>query len=232
MRVSTLALPLAAALMVAGCTGGDDQARPTASATTDTTVPAGSEPSEAPSSQTDADIDVDSSGDPTDGAQDAEGTASLGTAAATIAVALPGEWQYEGTYGDGTAPYAVLVDASEPFDLSEPGSDAYRDSVWVQVETYRVEGQASFAEAVAGDADALADQLVDAYGGEVDVIDGRDVPVVFAAYEKDGDQIEDLYALHGDLWIMARPSNVDVTDYVDGGEVTILEAVLEDAQIK
>lgn len=227
MHARLVTLPLAAAVILAGCSGDADAPDTTASATTTS-----SQAPASPTSQTDASIDVDSDGDPSADAQDAEGAASLGTAAATIAVTLPDHWQYEGTYGDGALPYAVLVDASQPFDLSEPGSDAYRDSVWVQVETYREGEPSPLGDAMPDDADALADQIADVTGGDTAVVDGTDVPVVYAAYDADGAEVKDLYALHDDLWILARPSNVDVEGWLDGGEVPILTAVLERSEIK
>ncbi|WP_084077213.1 hypothetical protein [Demequina sp. NBRC 110057] len=224
------ALPLAAAVALAACsTDADDTGNGTPDASATATQ---ANPDASPTSQTDASIDVDSGGDPTADAQDAEGVASLGTANATLAVTLPDEWQYEGTYGDGALPYAVLVDASQPFDLSEPGSDAYRESVWVQVETYRVGGESPFADAVADDAAGLAEQLEAAYGGEATEVDGRDTPLVHGTYEDAGEDVEDLYALHGDLWVLARAWNVDVAGYVDGDDVPILTAVLETSEVK
>ncbi|WP_062076865.1 hypothetical protein [Demequina globuliformis] len=226
------AAALASTLVVAGCSASDTDTTATATATAPPTTESAPHADASPTSKTSADIDVDSEGSPSADAQDAEGTAALGTAAATVEITLPGQWQYEGTYGDGAVPYAVLVDASQAFDLSEPGSAAYDDSVWVQVETYRVGADAPFADAVADNPADLAGQLADAHGGDAQEVDGRDVPLVYATYEQDGASVDDLYALHGDVWILARPSNVDVDGYLDGDDVDgILTAVLEKATI-
>lgn len=221
------AVPAAAALVLTGCSGEADDV-PDSTATVTETAPSPSATMQSP------DPDVDSSGDPTADAQDAEGTASVGTAVATIAVRLPEDWQYEGTYGDGARPYGVLVDASQPFDLSEPGSPAYRDSVWVHVETYRVGEETPYGGPAPEDPDEFATQLADNRGGEAQVIEGRDVPVVHLATEdEEGRRGDELFARHGDVWILARPSNVDVDAYIDGdGEDGILHAVLEGSEIK
>lgn len=231
-------LPLVASLALAGCSGDDADPTPTATVTNSDTS-ADPAPSNSPTSQTDADIDVNSDGDPTADAQDASGEASLGTAVATISIQLPGEWQYEGTYGDGVLPYAVLVDAAQPFDLSEPGSDAYLDSVWVQVETYSVDGDSPYGDSVPGDADAFANQIADAKGGDADTFTGGDFPMARVTYTNDeGTQANELLAKHGDVWILARPTNADVDEYwdslSDGGsdEDSILRAVLETSTIK
>lgn len=227
-RYGWWAVPTAAALVLTGCSGdADEDPSTTAQPTAQTTQ---SDPS-PPEQQ---DIAVDSSGDPSAGAQTTEGTASLGTAAATIAVQLPGEWQYEGTYGDGVPPYAVLVDASQPFDLSEPGSEAYRESVWVHVETFRVGEDTPFGGPAPQDADEFASLVADSRAGEARVLDDRDVPVVHVATDdEEGRQIDELFARHGDVWILARPSNVDVAAYLDGSaEDGILHAVLESSEIK
>ncbi|GIG54753.1 hypothetical protein [Demequina activiva] len=223
------AVPTAAALILTGCSGdADGDGDPTA-----TVAPTADETS-TPTSVPSPDPDVDSSGDPTAGAQDAEGMASVGTAVATIAIELPEDWQYEGTYGDGTRPYAVLVDASQPFDLSEPGSDAYRDSVWVHVETYRVGEETPYGGPAPEDASQLASLLEEGRGGDAAVIDGRDVPLVHLVTEdEEGRRADELFALHGDVWILARPSNVDVDGYVDGSaEGDVLHTILESSEIK
>ncbi|WP_152649146.1 hypothetical protein [Demequina flava] len=233
MNAPLVTAVLATTLVVAGCSSdaGDPDATVTSTEpATETTASA--ESSTSATSQTDADIDVDSGTSPSADAQDAEGSASLGTAFATIEITLPGQWQYEGTYGDGALPYAVLVDASQAFDLSEPGSDAYKESVWLQVETYRVGDQWPYGDATPDDPAALGDQIAEATGGSAEGLDGRDVSIVHATYEEDGQQIDDLYALHGDVWILARAHNVDVPGYVDGEDVEILTAVLETSQIK
>jgi hypothetical protein len=235
-----LALPLAATLVIAGCSGDDADSSPSPTVTTTESASGdGATPTSSPTSQTDADIDVDSDGDPSADAQDASGEASLGTAVATISVQLPDQWQYEGTYGDGALPYAVLVDASEPFDLSEPGSDAYLDSVWVQVETYSVGGESPYSGAVPDNAKDFAAQIADATGGDADTFTGGDVPMVRVAYTDDnGAAANDLLALHDQVWILARPSNVNVDEYwddlSDGGsdDDSILRAVLETSEIK
>ncbi|WP_144276218.1 hypothetical protein [Demequina sp. NBRC 110053] len=229
LATPVLAAPVLAALMLAGCSG-DEGAQPDATPTPSDVV-AWSQATEPPTSSTsEPSVDVGSDGDSTADAQDAEGIAALGTAVATIRVPLPDDWQYEGTYGDGTLPYAVLVDASRPFDLSEPGSDAYRDSVWVQVETYAVGGDSPVGE-VPREAQELADLLAESYGAEAEVIAG-DVPTVHVAPDDEqGGVIHELYARHGDIWILARPHNVDVDAYLDGEDVPILHAVLEDSEI-
>lgn len=215
--------PLAAALMLAGCTSDGTPGTTPAPATSED-----GPPSAAPTSQTEASIDVDEDS----GAQDAEGAADLGTAAATLRVHLPGEWQYEGTYGDGARPYAVLVDASQPYDLSDPGSDAYRNSVWVQVETYRSGEESPYEGTVPESAEALATQIADATGGDATTVDGHDVPLVRASYEDESGAVEDLLALHGDLWVLARPWNVDVDAFIADDADGILSAVLDDVEVK
>lgn len=230
------ALPLAATLALTACSGdGDATATPT-STVTESGTPAGS--SAEPSSQTQTSIDVDSDGDPSADAQDAEGLASLGTAVATIEVQLPAGWQYEGTYGDGSLPYAVLVDSSQPFDLSEPGSDAYLNSVWVQVETYAVDGESPYGTTVPRDADEFAKQIAEQSGGEAQTFSAGDLPLIHVRYDNDeGARADDLLALHGDVWILARPTNVNVDAYLDqlrdgSTDDGILRAVLETSQIK
>ncbi|WP_430867644.1 hypothetical protein [Demequina aurantiaca] len=229
------AVPLALTLVVAGCSGQDSDPTPTVTATQSDS---GAQPTASPTSQTDASIDVESGADPSADAQDAEGVASLGTAVATVKITLPGEWQYEGTYGDGALPYAVLVDAAEPFDLSEPGSQAYADSVWVQVETYRVGEESPYGDAVPESADAFADQIAEATGGEGETLTGGDIPLIRVEYENDeGVEADDLLARHGDIWILARPTNVDVDEYWDDvqdgdGQTGILRAVLQESEIK
>lgn len=222
-RSAWWAAPAVAVLALTGCTGGADET-PSPSATS----------VQAETSPTDPGVAVDSSGDPTAGAQAAEGTADLGTAYATVAVQLPDEWQYEGTYGDGAPPHAVLVDASEPFDLSEPGTPAYRDSVWVHVETFRVGEDTRFGGPAPKSADEFAALVADSRGGDGSVVDDREVPMVHVVAEgEEGRQIDEILARHGDLWILARPSNVDVEAYLDGNaEDGILYAVLESSTIR
>lgn len=203
----------AAVLVLAGCTPGEDPAP---------------DPTTTSTSQTEASIDVDA--ESSQDAQDSGGTASLGTAVATVRIELPEDWHYEGTYGDGAQPYAVLVDASQPYDLSEPGSDAYRESVWVQVETYRVGGTSPYGDAVPADSGALADKIAQAVDGEATVVDGE-VPMVQARYTSaEGRDVVDLLALHGDVWVLARPWNVDVDGYLEDRD-GILHAVLEASSI-
>ncbi|WP_144018911.1 hypothetical protein [Demequina sp. NBRC 110056] len=226
MTSSRWTAPLLAALLLAGCTGDADGDQP---ATSEGTMAPATTESESTGSG--ASIDVDSGGDPTADAQDAGGAASLGTAAATVTVVLPDGWQYEGTYGDGTVPYAVLVDASQPFDLSEPGSEAYRDSVWVQVETYRIGAESPWGT-MPEDPAELAATAAERRDGDATVVDGRGVALVhLVAEDDDGRRVDELFARHGDLWILARPSNVDVEGYVDGEDVPILVALLDESEI-
>ncbi|WP_062209315.1 hypothetical protein [Demequina oxidasica] len=239
MNKTLWAIPLAATLALTACSGGNDDPSPTPTVTaTESNSAATPTPGNSPSSQSEASIDVDSGGDPSADAQDASGEASLGTAVATVSIRLPDEWQYEGTYGDGALPYAVLVDAGQPFDLSEPGSDAYNNSVWVQVETYRVGDESPYGAKVPEDADGLANLIADATGGDGEAFTGGDIPLVHVRYTNDeGAATDELLARHGDIWILARPTNVDVEDYLDDareGDTSdgILHAVLESSQIK
>ena len=223
------AIPAATALLVSGCSGdADGDLDPTAGTTQ--SAPA---PDTSATSQTDADIDVDSSGDPTTGAQDSEGTASLGTAVATLTVPLPGQWQYEGTYGDGARPYAVLADASQPFDLSQPGSDAYRDSVWVQVETYGLGEPSPYGGEMPEDPETVASQLTTGTGADASTTEVGGVTVVYGTYTENGSTVEDLWVRKGDVWILARASNVDVDAYLNGESGDgILNAILEGSEVK
>ncbi|WP_061963674.1 hypothetical protein [Demequina aurantiaca] len=239
MKKSFWTIPLAASLALTACSGSDGDPSPTPTVTaTESASGVSSTPGDSPTSQSEASIDVDSDGNPSADAQDASGEASLGTAVATVSIQLPDEWQYEGTHGDGVLPYAVLVDAGEPFDLSAPGSDAYKNSVWVQVETYRVGGESPYGDKVPDDADDLAHQIADATGGDGETFTSGDIPIVHVSYTNDdGLATDDLLARHGDVWILARPTNVDVDDYLDavrGGDTNdgILHAVLESSSIK
>lgn len=222
-RIACWVAPVVATLALTACSGGVDEGP--------TTAPPSAESEATP---TDPGIAVESSANPSEGAQDAEGTAAVGTAFATITLRLPGDWQYQGTYGDGVPPYAVLVDASKPFNLSEPGTQAYRDSVWVHVETFRVGEDTRFGGPAPEDADEFGALVADSRGGEARVLDDREVPVVHvAAEDEEGRRIDELFARHGDLWILARPSNVDVEAYLDGEDDDgILNAVLERSEIK
>lgn len=239
MRKTLWAIPLAATLTLTACTGGGDDPSPMPTVTaTEPQSTVAATPNDSPSSQSEASIDVDSGGEPSADAQDASGEASLGTAVATVSIQLPGKWQYEGTYGNGVLPYAVLVDASQPFDLSQPGSAAYKDSVWVQVETYRVGEDSPYGDSVPDNASAFADQVAGAKHGDGETFTAGEIPIVHVSYtNEDGVATDDLLALHGGIWILARPTNVDVGAYLDSlrdgdADDGILHAVLESSTIK